>query len=167
MKMRQGGDERTDSAMLDGVVRGAQAGDLPGVLELYRDLQPEDAPFPPEPELSALWKRMFEHPGYHLFVVERDAALVACCSLIIIPNLTRGGRPYALLENVVTHREHRRRGFGARVVRHALAEAWEAGCYKVMLMTGSQRPGVHRFYEACGFRADEKTGFLARPGAGR
>lgn len=33
--------------MLEGIVRGAQAGDLPGVLELYRDLQPEDAPFPP------------------------------------------------------------------------------------------------------------------------
>ncbi|XXX46307.1 GNAT family N-acetyltransferase [Sorangium sp. So ce119] len=67
--------------------------------------------------------------------------------------------------DVVTHREHRRRGFGARVVRHALAEAWEAGCYKAMLLTGSQRPEVHRFYEACGFRAGDKTGFVARPGA--
>lgn len=164
--MRQRGQEGAGSAMLDGFVRAAEARDLPGVLELYRDLHPEDAPFPPEPELSALWTRIIEQPGCRLFVLERDAVLVASCSLVIVPNLTRGGRPYALMENVVTHREHRRRGFGARVVRHALAEAWEGGCYKVMLMTGSRRPEVHRFYEACGFRAGEKTGFLARPGAG-
>ncbi|AGP33186.1 hypothetical protein [Sorangium cellulosum] len=35
---------------------------------------------------------------------------------------------------------------------------------EVMLMTGSRRPEVHRSYEACGFRAGEETGFLARPG---
>ncbi|WP_437292434.1 GNAT family N-acetyltransferase [Sorangium sp. So ce406] len=151
--------------MADGILREARAEDLVGILELYRDLHPADAPFPPEPELSALWARMLAQPGLRLFVLEGGAALVASCTLVVVPNLTRGGRPYALVENVVTHREHRRRGFGARVVRHALAEAWEAGCYKAMLLTGSQRPEVHRFYEACGFRAGDKTGFVARPGA--
>ncbi|WP_437967968.1 hypothetical protein WMF04_01130 [Sorangium sp. So ce260] len=55
--MGQRGEEGAGSAMLDGFVRAAEARDLPGVLELYRDLHPEDAPFPPEPELSALWTR--------------------------------------------------------------------------------------------------------------
>ncbi|XYH98448.1 GNAT family N-acetyltransferase [Sorangium sp. So ce1128] len=163
--MRPGGGDEAGSVMADGIVRAARVGDLEGVLELYRDLHPEDASFPAEPELSALWARVLEQPGLRLFVLERGAALVASCTLVVVPNLTRGGRPYALVENVVTHREHRRRGFGARVVRHALAEAWEAGCYKAMLLTGSQRPEVHRFYEACGFRAGDKTGFVARPGA--
>ncbi|KYF61103.1 hypothetical protein BE11_16490 [Sorangium cellulosum] len=151
----------------DGILRAARSEDLGGILELYRDLHPEDESFPPEPEISALWARMLEQPGLRVLVLERDAVLVASCSLVVVPNLTRGGRPYALIENVVTRRAHRRRGFGARVVRHALAEAWEAGCYKVMLLTGSRRPEVHRFYEACGFRADDKTGFVARPGAAR
>ncbi|WP_437953473.1 hypothetical protein WME98_24410 [Sorangium sp. So ce296] len=48
--MRQRGEEGAGSAMLDGVVRTAEARDLAGVLELYRDLHPEDAPLPPEPE---------------------------------------------------------------------------------------------------------------------
>jgi hypothetical protein len=41
--------------------------------------------------------------------------------------------------------------------------AWEQTCYKVMLLTGSRRSATHPFYEACGFRGDEKTGFVARP----
>ena len=39
----------------------------------------------------------------------------------------------------------------------------EAGCYKVMLMTGSKRASTHAFYRACGFVADDKTGLVARP----
>ncbi len=41
--------------------------------------------------------------------------------------------------------------------------AWDAGCYKAMLMTGSRTPGTHAFYRACGFSPDAKTAYLARP----
>jgi hypothetical protein len=44
-----------------------------------------------------------------------------------------------------------------------LQTAWDRGCYKAMLMTGSHRPSTHGFYRACGFRADDKTGYVARP----
>lgn len=44
-----------------------------------------------------------------------------------------------------------------------LQAAWEAGCYKAMLMTGSHRPSTHAFYRACGFSPDVKTAYLARP----
>ena len=83
--------------------------------------------------------------------------------LITAPNLMRGGRQHAFIENVVTHADYRRRGFGKAIVNHALREAWRAGCYKAMLLSGSKRPEVHRFYASCGFRADDKTGFVARP----
>ena len=64
---------------------------------------------------------------------------ITSCVLTIIPNLTRGGRPYALVENVVTHAEYRRQGIGTRLLHAALQSAWERGCYKVMLSTGSKR----------------------------
>jgi hypothetical protein len=32
-----------------------------------------------------------------------------------------------------------------------------------MLMTGSRNPATHAFYKACGFSADAKTAYLARP----
>ena len=44
-----------------------------------------------------------------------------------------------------------------------LQAAWDAGCYKAMLLTGSRRPATHAFYRACGFSPDAKTAYLARP----
>ncbi len=82
-----------------------------------------------------------------------------------MPNVTRGARPYALIENVVTHAQHRRKGFGRAVLGAALACAWDEGAYKVMLATGSQRPSTLRFYEKAGFKRDGKTFFEARPPA--
>ena len=65
-----------------------------------------------------------------------EARLVASCSINLVANLTRGCRPFALIENVVTHSEHRGRGYGQALLAHAQAFAWGQGCYKVMLMTG-------------------------------
>ena len=56
--------------------------------------------------------------------------------MIIVPNLTRGGRPYALVENVVVHSQYQKMGVGRQMVTHAIAKAREANCYKVMLLSG-------------------------------
>lgn len=90
-----------------------------------------------------------------------DEVIVASCTLIVIPNLTRKGRPYALIENVVTHSSWRQLGFGAAVLKAAADRAWEKGCYKVMLMTGSKDYGTLTFYEKVGFE-QSKTGFQMR-----
>jgi hypothetical protein len=49
------------------------------------------------------------------------------------------------------------------VLRAALNLAWSAGCYKVMLMTGSRKEETLRFYERTGFVSGAKTAFVARP----
>ena len=98
-----------------------------------------------------------------VLVADLDGSLVASCMLAIIPNLTRGARPYGLVENVVTHSAHRRQGIGTRLLRHALQIAWELNCYKVMLLTGSKSEGTLQFYEQAGFRKGTKTGFIAMP----
>ncbi len=97
-------------------------------------------------------------------MLEVERAVVATTYLNLIPNLTRGASPYGVVENVVVVEESLRgKGLGQRVMAGTLAAAWEAGCYKVMLMTGSKRASTHAFYRACGFVADDKTGFVARP----
>lgn len=142
-------------------IRPAGPADLPAVTELYRHLNPAD-PVPPAGEAERVWRQLLNHPGLTVLVgtVPPDE-LVASCTVVVIPNLTRAGRPYALIENVVTHGAHRRRGHGRALLEAAVAAAWAAGCYKAMLMTGSTRPETLRFYANAGFE-QSKTGFQIR-----
>jgi GNAT superfamily N-acetyltransferase len=143
-------------------IRPAASEDLEDLRKLYLHLNPTDDPLS-ESRASERWNAMLAHPGFTCIVGFHEGQLVSSCCLAIVPNLTRGGRPYALIENVVTRQEFRRRGFGRRILEDAVRRAWDAGCYKAMLLTGSKRPETHRFYESCGFRSGEKVGFVARP----
>ena len=145
-------------------IRPIRQHELPALLDLYRHLHAADAPLPPEPILQQVWDEILGDPRLHYLVADLDGALVASCTLAIIPNLTRGARPYGVIENVVTHPAQRRRGIGTRLLRAALQLAWANNCYEVMLLTGSEES--HRFYEQAGFRRGAKTGFLATPEQG-
>ena len=135
--------------------------DLDALLSLYAHLFAEDDPLPGRERVLAVWQQIQASPSLQVLGLEIDGILVASCTLTITPNLTRGTRPYGQIENVVTHRDHRRRGLGRALMRRALEIAWMERCYKVMLMTG--RSDVHGFYEGCGFRKDIKTGFVTYP----
>ncbi len=54
-------------------------------------------------------------------------------------------------------------GLGKQIMAATLQAAWDAGCYKAMLLTGSKTPSTHAFYRSCGFSPDAKTAYLARP----
>jgi GNAT superfamily N-acetyltransferase len=144
-------------------IRAIERHELSALLDLYRHLHATDAPLPADNILWQVWDGILRDPKIHVFVAELDGSLIASCTLTVIPNLTRGARPYGLIENVVTHPAHRRKGLGTRMLRRALQVAWEQNCYKVMLLTGSKSEGTWRFYEQAGFRRGIKTGFMATP----
>ena len=141
-------------------IRPARAEDLPALAALYHHLNPGDAPAPAEAGVASL-ARLENLPGSAVLLGEAGGRLVTSCMLVVIPNLTRGGQPFALIENVVTHAEARQRGHGRALLDAACERAWAAGCYKVMLMTGATRPETLRFYRGAGFEAT-KTGFQKR-----
>jgi GNAT superfamily N-acetyltransferase len=143
-------------------VRHARRDDLDALLALYAQLNPDDVAAPGE-RLAAIFEAILASEHFAVVVGTRDERVVATCYLNIIPNLTRGGVPYAVIENVVVEAALRGSGLGRQVMRFALADAWRRGCYKALLQTGSRDPRVHRFYEACGFSAGDKTGYVARP----
>jgi GNAT superfamily N-acetyltransferase len=89
--------------------------------------------------------------------------LISVCNAAVIPNLTRGARPYAVVENVVTHTAYRRRGIGTIIMRELLARCWSRRCYKVMLLSGVARGDAHDFYVAVGFDKTAKQAFVAKP----
>lgn len=143
------------------LIRTARPADLPGLLALYRHLQPED-PAPEARQAEGAWAEMLASPLISVILAERVGELVASCILIRIPNLTRGTRPYAVIENVVTHAAHRREGLGQAVLAAALEAAWAANCYKVSLASGSRQESTLRFYEKAGFTRNAKTFFEVR-----
>ena len=147
------------------IVRQISKDELDDLLELYTHhlFSTSDAPLPPRTEVQSLWDNIFDNQMLHYFVVEYEGRGVSTCTLTIIPNLTRGARPYGLIENVVTHKDFRGRGLGKALLRYTLNFAWQKNCYKVMLLSGSRRQAAHRLYESVGFSKDEKIGYIAKP----
>ncbi len=141
-------------------VRCAGRADIPRLLELYRHLDALDT-MPALEDAEQNWELLKRYPGSDIVVGYVGDDMVATCTLVVIPNLTRGGMPYALIENVVTHADHRGKGYGKAVLKAAAEAAWHAGCYKVMLLTGSKRPETLKFYLDAGFE-QTKTGFQMR-----
>jgi len=144
-------------------IRKLQSHELKPLLALYAHLHAHDAPLPPEPAIEAVWSEALANPRIHYFGGFVGDSLVTSCTLTVIPNLTRGCRPYGVIENVVTHAAHRGQGWGKAVLTHALGEAWRQRCYKVMLLTGRKDEGTLRFYEQAGFDRHGKQAFVAKP----
>lgn len=144
-------------------VRAARADELPQLLSLFAHLHTNDIALPAPEIVEATWRQILAQPGMRILVAEASGQLVATVTLSIIPNLTRGARPYALIENVVTDRAWRGQGVGTRLLQSAQEMAWQAGCYKAMLMTGSKKQATLDFYRRAGFVDGDKTGFVARP----
>jgi GNAT superfamily N-acetyltransferase len=142
-------------------VRLAEPADLKGLLALYIDLHPVDESPPAQLILDQVWIEILSNRWQYVFLIEQDGRLVSSCVLQVVPNLTRGARPYGLIENVVTSKDKRGQGLGSQVLRAALDLAWEKGCYKIMLQTGRTDPEVFRFYEKAGFKTGVKTGLVA------
>jgi GNAT superfamily N-acetyltransferase len=148
------------------VFRETRREDLSGVLRLLEQLNPDDRALEPS-TAETVFEAIARTPGLRLFVIEEDGAIVATAYLNVIPNLTRTASPYAVIENVIVDQQHRRKGLGKRLMAGTLNAAWEAGCYKAMLQTGSSRPATHSFYKACGFSPSEKTAYVAHPAVAR
>jgi ribosomal protein S18 acetylase RimI-like enzyme len=140
-------------------VRQARRDDLPGLLSLYKQLHETD-PVPAGEGLTTLWEKILADPDYHILLLETDGVLAASVTVVVVKNLTRCARPYAIIENVITDQAHRRRGFAAALMDEAVKIAQTANCYKVSLTTGNKDEGTFAFYEGCGFNKADKTAFI-------
>ena len=141
------------------MLREAAADDLNALLELYLHLH-EDAVPAIDEHLKSTWDQIIGDPNHHLIVNEIGGKIVSSCVCVIIPNLTRGVRPYAFIENVVTHADYRCRGYARECLDYAKSIAVKENCYKMMLLTGSKNPATLRFYENAGYNSSDKTAFV-------
>lgn len=140
-------------------IREAQKSDLQALLTLYTQLHGNDMPAIDEP-LEKLWSGILVDKNHHVIAGFEDGALITSCVLIVVPNLTRCQRPYALIENVITHEAFRNRGYATSVLNCARDIAKKENCYKIMLLTGSKEESTLNFYERAGYNRNDKTAFI-------
>ena len=141
------------------MVREARKEDLDELLKLYLFLHEDSIP-EPNAHLEKTWNQIIEDPNHYLIVNEIDGRIVSSCVCVIIPNLTRNVRPYAFVENVVTHADYRGKGYARECLNYAKMIAEQENCYKMMLLTGSKKPETLHFYEKAGYNSSDKTAFI-------
>ena len=141
------------------MVREVRKEDLNALLELYFFLHEDSIPEMND-HLADVWNMIIEDSNHHLIVNEIEGKLVSSCVCVIIPNLTRNVRPYAFVENVVTHGDYRGKGYATQSLDYAKKIAEKENCYKMMLLTGSKKPETLKFYENAGYNSSDKTAFI-------
>ncbi|QUQ63832.1 GNAT family N-acetyltransferase [Kutzneria sp. CA-103260] len=137
------------------LIRSAVEADLPALLALYAELHPADPTLTPAVALRA-WRAIEAQAGRTVLLAEVDAVAVGTVDCTTLPNLTRGARPFMLVENVVVTASRRRSGIGSALLDATVALARETDCYKIQLLSRGTRLDAHAFYEARGFQTVAK-----------
>ena len=141
------------------MVREAVKEDLDELLNLYLFLHEKNIPKKSE-YLENTWKIIIEDISHHIVVKEINGKIVSSCVCVIIPNLTRNIRPYALVENVVTNEKYRGKGYATECLNYAKEIAIKNNCYKMMLLTGTKSENTLTFYKSAGYNSDDKIAFI-------
>ncbi len=141
------------------IIREIRDNELSNLLELYTHLHELGIPEDSE-HLHNSWAAICNDENHHIIVCEVDGKLVSSCVCVIIPNLTRNIRPYAFIENVVTHADYRGNGYATACLNFAKELAVTADGYKMMLLTGSKSESTLNFYKRAGYNCTDKTAFI-------
>lgn len=141
------------------MVREVKENELNELLELYLHLHENSIPEMTE-HLNKTWEKIVQDENHHIIVKIADKKIVSSCVCVIIPNLTRDVRPYAFVENVVTHTDYRGKGYATECLNYAKELAEKSNCYKMMLLTGSKEEKTLKFYRNCGYNSSDKTAFI-------
>lgn len=136
--------------------------DLPSLLELYDQLDPDDDHTSDMEKSKRVWREIEKDPNIQYFGAVDNEKVVSTCYAVYIPNFTRGNRGICFVENVVTDKSCRNQGIASKVMDMAISFAKEKGCYKVILQSGNARTEAHRFYENKGFDGNSKRAFDMR-----
>ena len=141
------------------MVREIDCNELTELLELYLHLHENTVPDTTE-ILNNAWNTIVQDKNDHIIVNEVNGKIVSSCVCVIIPNLTRDVRPYAFIENIVTHKDYRGKGYATQCLNYAKGIAIKENCYKMMLLTGSKDDKTLSFYNNAGYNSADKTAFI-------
>lgn len=141
------------------MIRLIKNDELEKLLKLYTNLHDNGMP-DVDSRVKSVWDSIVNDENHHIIVAEEQGEIVSSCVCVIIRNLTHEQRPYALVENVVTHPQYRNKGLATACLNYAKELAVTEDCYKIMLMTGSKSSATLDFYRKAGYNSNDKTAFI-------
>ncbi|MEX5720083.1 GNAT family N-acetyltransferase [Geodermatophilus maliterrae] len=152
------------------VTRTARADDLPAVLALVRQHRVEAhaegvlTGQTPGAAAAAGFRRLLADPGYRVVIAVLPGAnapdpgaartgevAVGLAVLGLDPLSALLGVPQVTVDNLVVHRDHRRRGVGAALLAAAAAHAGDVGADHVVAAVGGHEAERQRFFARMGF----------------
>jgi len=142
------------------LIRQATAQDLADVLLLYAQPAMDNGQVLSLPAAEQQLAQFSLYPNYRLFVAceahsdvpSSKGRVVGTYALLVMHNLAHQGTPSAIVEDVVVSAECQSQGIGRAMMAHAMTQAREAGCYKLVLSSNQKRERAHAFYESLGFQ---------------
>ena len=146
------------------LIRKASARDAADLKILYFEYLTK---YPPKEEQDMQqWERLLskweQDEKIYLLIAEIDGRAVSSIQMQIVESLTHNVRPFAVIENVVTHGDYQNRGYASALLQEATKIAQQHRCYKVFLETGSNRESTLNFYRKNGFEIDSKHSCLKK-----
>jgi len=134
----------------------ATLADLPQLVGLLTILFTHEAELIPDPakQERALQLILAQPEQGRIYCAREGGLVLGMVSLLFTVSTAEGGRS-AWLEDMVIHPDHRNRGLGEQLIRHALQDGQKLGCKRVTLLTDGINEGARRFYERMGFRLSE------------
>jgi len=138
--------------MAELLIRKASPQDVDGLLELYRQLA-SSGELPSAENAAMVIELIDSNPWMLYLVAELDDMVVGTVTMVIVPAVPHSAQPWAQIEHIVVHEDHRKVGIGHALLARCEEHIRSVGGYKIQLQSNNHRDGAHEFYEREGFTA--------------
>ena len=134
------------------VIEPATEADLDELSEMLGDLFAQEGDFRPDKEKQLRGLRLiFEQPSRgRVFVLRRNGAIVGMINLLFTISTAEGGF-VILLEDLVVHKQYHGKGYGSKLLQHAIDFAKQKNFLRVTLLTDRPENVAQEFFRHHGF----------------
>jgi GNAT superfamily N-acetyltransferase len=134
------------------VIEPATEADLDELSEMLGDLFAQEGDFRPDKERQLRGLRLiFEQPSRgRVFVLRQNGVIVGMINLLFTISTAEGGF-VMLLEDLVIHKKYQGKGYGSRLLQHAIDFAKQKNFLRITLLTDRPENVAQEFFRHHGF----------------
>ena len=134
------------------VIEPATEADLDELSQMLTELFAQEGDFRPDKEKQLRGLRLiFEQPSRgRVFVLRRNGAIVGMINLLFTISTAEGGF-VIVLEDLVIHKEYQGKGYGRKLLQHAIDFAKQKNFLRITLLTDRPENLAQEFFRHHGF----------------